>query len=266
LGKIDQLKQIVSRYSKIAIAFSGGVDSTFLAKICKDTLSQNIILFTFASPVHPQFEVKEALSIARYLDLPLEVIASKEMENPLFYKNPPDRCYHCKKGLFTTVLSLAREKGCGAVFDGSIADDDDDYRPGKKALEELGVISPLKLAGFTKREIRDASRKLNLPTAGKPSNSCLATRIPYGEKITIEKLKRIEQAEEAIRDEGFTVFRVRSHGNTARLEFSAGEMELAWKMRKKIYDICRQSGFVFAALDLRGYKSGSMNEGLDRDR
>ncbi|MBP1666224.1 MAG: PP-loop domain protein, partial [Bacteroidetes bacterium] len=188
------------------------------------------------------------------------IIVSEEIEIPGYADNPPDRCYYCKSELFGKIRYIGIKEGYEAVFDGSNADDLKDFRPGMKAKQEKGVISPLAESGFTKNDIRYFSAKLNLPTATKQSYACLASRFPYGERITKEKLDRVGGAEFEIRKLGFTQFRIRSHENLARLEFIPSEMDKAWRMKNKLTEICRKSGYNYITIDLTGYRLGSMNE------
>ena len=260
--RIESLKNFIANYDSVIIAFSGGVDSTFLAKVAGEVVGIKVLLITATSSTYPQREYEEAVRLAQEMNLTHRTIVSEEIDYPGFSTNPPDRCYHCKKELFRKIHQIASSEGYAVVFDGSNIDDTKDYRPGFKALSELGTVSPLREMNFTKDEIRKYSTRLGLPTADKPSFACLASRFPYGEEITYEKLKRVGDAEEAIRSLGFKQFRVRSHKDLARLEFSPSEMESAWDMRNELERACRKTGFVFVALDLLGYRTGAMNETL----
>ncbi len=252
----------MQKYSSAVIAFSGGVDSTFLARVAKDVYGDKLLLVTATSSTYPFYELEEAKSLAELLEIRHRIIVSEELEIPGYSDNPPDRCYYCKNELFTKIKYIADIEGYDAVFDGSNADDLNDFRPGMKAKKELGVISPLAETGFTKNDIRYFSSKFNLPTATKQSYACLASRFPYGEKITKEKLDRVGEAEFEVRKLGFTQFRIRSHENLARLEFISSEMALAWEKRTELSDICKKSGFSYVTIDLAGYRTGSMNEVL----
>jgi uncharacterized protein len=262
MDTMKRLLEILSSYSSAVIAFSGGVDSTFLAKVAKDAISGKVLLVTATSSTYPFFELEESKSLAKLIGLEQRIITSEEVDIPGFADNPPDRCYYCKSGLFTLVKHIAGEEGYQVVFDGSNADDTKDYRPGMRALAELGIVSPLRSAGMTKEDIRKFSRELNLPTADKPSFACLASRFPYGERITKEKLARTEKAETGIRDLGFSQFRVRNHEELARLEFIPAEMDRAWQLRETLIAVCKQAGYVFVAIDAQGYRAGAMNETL----
>ncbi len=256
------LKKRLEHFKSAVIAFSGGVDSTFLARIAKDVYGEKLLLITATSSTYPFYELDEAKSLALMLGIRHMIIVSEEIDIPGYADNPPDRCYYCKSELFGKIKHIADQEGFEAVFDGSNADDLKDFRPGMKAKQEKGVISPLAETGFTKSDIRYFSGELKLPTATKQSYACLASRFPYGEKITIQKLDRLAMAEYEIRNLGFTQFRIRSHENLARFEFIPEEMEKAWGLKDKLSDICKRSGFVYVTIDLQGYRTGSMNEVL----
>ena len=260
--KLEILKSRLKEYQSAVIAFSGGVDSTFLARVAKDVFGDNLLLVTATSSTYPFYELDEAKSLAKLLGIKHKIIVSEEIDIPGYADNPPDRCYYCKSELFGKIKYIASQEGYQVVYDGSNADDLKDFRPGMKAKQEKGVISPLADSGFTKDDIRFFSGKLNLPTAGKQSYACLASRFPYGEKITKVKLDRLATAEFEVRKLGFTQFRIRSHENMARFEFIPSEMDKAWGIREKLTEICKNSGFTFVTIDLKGYRTGSMNEVL----
>lgn len=262
--KLDHLNSIIRRYPSALIAFSGGVDSTFLSHVAGKVLENKVLLVTAASSTYPVSEQEEAKRLAASMGLPHRIIVSEETDIEGFADNPPNRCYYCKQELFGKLTRLAKKEGYAAVFDGSNADDLGDYRPGRKAISELGVISPLCEAGLTKEEIRTISRERGLPTADKPSFACLASRFPYGEKITRDKLDRVGQAEEKLKRLGFKQFRVRSHQDLARIEVAPAEMDLAWSIRSDMNEAIKSCGFTFVALDLQGYRTGAMNEALDK--
>jgi uncharacterized protein len=260
--KIKILKARLNDYSSAVIAFSGGVDSTFLARIAKDVYGDNLLLITATSSTYPFYELEEAKSLAKLLGIKHKIIVSEEIDIPGYADNPPDRCYYCKSELFSKIKFISSQEGFDVVFDGSNAEDMKDFRPGMKAKLEKGVISPLAEAGFTKEEIRNLSAELKLPTATKQSYACLASRFPYGEKITKMKLDRLATAEFEVRKLGFTQFRIRSHDNLARFEFIPSEMDKAWEIKDQLIEICRRSGFNYITIDLTGYRMGSMNEVL----
>ncbi|QEK13367.1 ATP-dependent sacrificial sulfur transferase LarE [Crassaminicella thermophila] len=259
--KYTNLKNIIKNFKKVAIAFSGGVDSTFLAKVCKDTLDENAIAITIHAAIHSNREIEEAKALAKKIGIKHILLEKDVLELNAFKQNPNNRCYLCKKEIFTQIKEIAKNNGIDYVLDGSNLDDLGDYRPGLKALEELDIKSPLKEAKLKKEEIRILSKQLNLPTWQKPAFACLATRFPYGEMITKEKLKKVEQAENYLMDLGFKQFRVRYHENMARIEVDPEE-------RVKFFDISfmdqvsekfKSFGFKYVSLDLQGYKMGSMN-------
>ncbi len=261
------LRAYLQKYKSAVIAFSGGVDSTFLARVAKDIYGDNLLLITATSSTYPFYELDEAKSLAKLLGIKHKIIVSEEIDIPGYADNPPDRCYYCKSELFGKIKYIATKEGFEAVFDGSNADDLKDFRPGMKAKLEKGVISPLAETGFTKSDIRHFSTELKLPTATKQSYACLASRFPYGEKITKVKLDRLASAEFDVRELGFSQFRIRSHEDLARFEFIRDEMDKAWSLREKLTDICKKSGFKYVSIDLIGYRTGSMNEALsDKDK
>ena len=262
MNRLEQLRKYIAGYDSALIAFSGGVDSTFLAKVAADVLGEQVLLVTATSCTYPASELADAERLAGQLGLRHRVIVSEEIEIPEFAQNTPDRCYHCKHELFSKLGAMARKDGLAAVFEGSTVDDLSDYRPGTRAIKELGIISPLLETGFTKNEIRFFSGELHLETAEKPSYACLASRFPYGETITREKLSRVAAAEEEMKKLGLRQFRVRSHENLARIEVAPAEIERGWELRSEIDDLCRKAGFTYTALDLRGYRTGAMNEAL----
>ena len=265
--KYEQLKSILQDLDSVVIGFSGGVDSTFLLKVAKDTLGDDVLAVTARSSTYPEREFLEAKEYAKNLNAKHEVIVSEELDIEGFSKNPIDRCYHCKNELFSKIQAVAKEKDYKYVLDGSNLDDVGDYRPGMKAAKELGVRSPLREAEMTKADIRALSQKLNLPTWNKPAFACLSSRFPYGNEITKDKLSMVEKAEEYLRSLGIIQTRVRHHENIARIEVDPRE-------RKKFFDeevmdevgkTLTGFGFAYVTLDVLGYRSGSMNEVLSED-
>lgn len=265
--KYENLKSILRGLGSVAIGFSGGVDSTFLLKVAKEVLDEEVLAVTARSSTYPEREFLEAKKYARDFNAKHLVITSEELDIEGFSKNPIDRCYHCKNELFSKILAVAEEKGYKYVLDGSNLDDVGDYRPGMKAAKELGVRSPLKEAELTKEEIRILSKKLNLPTWNKPAFACLSSRFPYGNEITEEKLTMVEKAEEHLRSLGIRQTRVRHHENIARIEVDPKEREKFFDVNilDDIGDRLKKIGFTYVTLDVLGYRSGSMNEVLSQE-
>ncbi|MCM0080359.1 ATP-dependent sacrificial sulfur transferase LarE [Geomonas sp. Red32] len=261
--KYAKLQVILTEMGSLVVAFSGGVDSTFLLKAALDTLgSENVVAVTATSPTYPESEFAEAKRLAGSLGARQLVVVSNELEIPGFSHNPKDRCYHCKSELFRICTDKARELGLAFVADGSNTDDLGDYRPGRTAACELKVRSPLLEAGLSKGEIRELSKGLGLPTWSKQAYACLASRFPYGTEITEERLGQVEKCEEFLKAEGFTVYRVRFHLETARIELSEEELPrmLEPSLRRRVVDFFKACGFTYVSLDLQGYRTGSMNE------
>jgi uncharacterized protein len=261
--KERRLESILRAAESVVLGYSGGVDSTLLLRKSLDVLgAANVLAVTAASATYAAEEVDEATRLAESLGAPHERLRSTELEDEGFLLNPPERCYYCKSDLYGDLVALASARGFRAVIDGSHAEDALDFRPGLKALDERGVLSPLKDAGFTKADIRELSRRLDLPTADKPANACLASRFPYGEAITTEKLGRVGRAERVLREAGFPVARVRHHGAVARIEVPPEDRERLLAAAAEIVPLLKQLGYVWIACDLEGYRSGSMNEAL----
>ncbi len=260
--KLEILKSQIRAYPSAMLAFSGGTDSTLLAFVSKEILGEKLNLVTATSPIYPQSELDDVRRISDFLNLEPNFTELDVFSIPKFVNNPPDRCYHCKKNLFKKIVELAKKRNINAVFDGSNISDESDFRPGRKALKELGIISPLSLAEITKPDIYALSSHFNLPTATKASMACLASRFPYGELITRQNLARVEQAEKAMHDLGYHQLRVRSHGDLARLELSSEEIQRGFQERDRLIDIMKQSGFTWCCIDLQGYRTGAINEML----
>ena len=246
------------------IAYSGGVDSTFLLKIARDTLGSNILAVTADSPTYPSQEIQEARALARKLSARQLTIETEEFADSNFIRNPPDRCYYCKKELFSKLRKIARENHLNHVLDGSNLDDEKDFRPGMRAAREFQVRSPLREAGLTKEDIRQLSKEADLVTWNKPALACLASRFPYGKPLTKQGLSRVGKAERLLRDMGIGQVRVRDHTHIARIEVSRGEIDrlLSDSFRNKLVDKLKELGYTYVTLDLEGYRTGSMNETL----
>ncbi|MBU3188102.1 ATP-dependent sacrificial sulfur transferase LarE [Clostridium bowmanii] len=262
--KFQKLKDNLKDLGSVAIAYSGGVDSTFLLKVAADVLGDSVIAITAKSSTYPEREFKEAVKYIEGIGAKHIVIISEELEIEGFAKNPVNRCYYCKKELFSKIRKVADDNNINAVLDGSNADDVSDFRPGMKAARELEVISPLKDAGFTKNDIRVLSKKLGVPTWNKPAFACLSSRFPYGNEITVEKLSMVERAEQFLMDLGFRQIRVRHHEDIARVEVNAEEREKFFniELMDKVGNELKSIGFKYVTLDLLGYRTGSMNEVL----
>ena len=258
--KYRRLTECIAARSSAAVAFSGGVDSSFLCRAARDALGDRAVAITIVSPMLPKSEIDCAGEVARQVGIQHILIEENSIEDDVA-ANPRERCYFCKKREFARIIEAAQERGYAAVLDGSNVDDLGDYRPGLRALEELGVASPLREAGLTKADIRELSRRMGLPTWDKPAFACLASRIPYGERIDPAKLSRIERAEDHLRSLGFRQFRVRSHGDIARIETAPEERRRFFdeKALDSISRTLKSFGFLYVAFELEGYVMGSMN-------
>ncbi len=263
--KINKLKDILRSYKSGVVAFSGGVDSSFLLKVALDTLGQDPVLAVIGeSETFSAEEFKGAKMIAELIKANYKVIKTEEICDERFVINDSQRCYYCKNELFYKLKGVAKKEGLDYVFEGSNFDDIGDHRPGMQAALDLGVVSPLKEAGLTKEEIRMYSKKLGLPTWSKPSMACLSSRFPYGHEITVEELKMVEQAEKFLRGLGFAQLRVRHHGKLARIEVEVEELEklVSVEIRNQIIARFKEIGYVWISMDLQGFRSGSFNESL----
>lgn len=262
--KYDRLCGCLRGYGSVAVAYSGGVDSTFLLKAAHDVLGENAVSVTVRSNLIPERELAEAKEFCRKEGIRHVIHAVDELAIAGFAENPPDRCYLCKKSIYQGIAAIAAECGMRVVAEGSNLDDVSDYRPGMRAIAELSVSSPLRKAGMTKADIRALSRMLKLPTWEKPSFACLASRFVYGERITEEKLHMVERAEELLLSLGFRQMRVRVHGTMARLELLPEDIPRLMEagLRTRVAGELKQYGFSYVALDLAGYRMGSMNDGI----
>ena len=265
--KLSKLREIIAKLDSVVVAFSGGVDSTLVTKVCYDVLKDNAMAVTARSETYPDLEFKEAQKLAKEIGIKHLVIDTSELAIEGFANNPPERCYFCKTELFGKLKDIAREQGFLNVADGANLDDTKEFRPGLQASKELNVRSPLKEAGLAKGDIREVSKMLNLPNWNKPAYACLSSRFPYGQSITEKKLSMVSEAEKYLRGLGLIQFRVRHHETIARIEVLPEDIQIltTTPVREELTAKFKEIGFTYVTMDLAGYRSGSMNEVLSQN-
>jgi pyridinium-3,5-biscarboxylic acid mononucleotide sulfurtransferase len=262
--KEQRLRALVRSYDSLIVAFSGGADSAYLAYVAHNELGDRALAVTGDSASYPTFQRELADRLTKQFGIHHQIVFTEEFEDTNYTSNPPNRCYYCKNELYTKLAELAQTLGFAIICDGSNADDAGDYRPGRQAAREIGVRSPLEESGLTKAEIRELSRRAGLPTWNEPASACLSSRVPYGQVVTIEKLSMVDKAEIALKELGFRQVRVRHHGEVARIEVAEEELPRALdsEMAGRMSAALKALGFRYVALDLEGYRTGSLNEVL----
>lgn len=266
--KEQALRQRLQSLGSVIIAFSGGVDSAYVAYVAAQVLGDRVLAVTAESPSYPAAHKQDALKFVERFGLRHLIINTEEVHDPRYRSNPANRCYYCKTELYAKLVPLAKERGFAAICDGVNVDDLGDFRPGRQAAKEAGVLSPLVECGITKAEVRELSRRAGLPTWDKPASACLSSRIPYGMEVTVEKLNVIEQGEDILRRLGFKIFRVRHHGDIVRLEFGQEDLPraMSMEMAEHLTREFKALGFKYVTLDLEGYRTGALNEALRSTR
>jgi pyridinium-3,5-biscarboxylic acid mononucleotide sulfurtransferase len=263
--RLEELEAMIAPYGSALVAFSGGVDSSLALAVAARALpKESVLAVTSNNETYLPSELEQAEAFVRSLGVEHLVVNTRELDDPNYARNPANRCYFCKSTLYSDLRALAQEKGYACVVDGANKDDEGDYRPGRKAAKEIGVASPLAMAGLGKAEVRELARYLGLRTWDKPALACLSSRFPYGQEITPEKLAQVAKGEEFMRSRGYEQVRVRHHGEIARLEVGAAELERAFSEREEISAELKAAGFLYVTLDLGGYKPGSLNAALEQ--
>ena len=263
--RLEELEAMIAPYGSALVAFSGGVDSSLALAVAARALpKESVLAVTSNNETYLPSELEQAEAFVRSLGVEHLVVNTRELDDPNYARNPANRCYFCKSTLYSDLRTLAQEKGYACVVDGANKDDEGDYRPGRKAAKEIGVVSPLAMAGLGKAEVRELARYLGLRTWDKPALACLSSRFPYGQEITPEKLAQVAKGEEFMRSRGYEQVRVRHHGEIARLEVGAAELERAFSEREEISAELKAAGFLYVTLDLGGYKPGSLNAALEQ--
>lgn len=262
-SKLDRLRALIRPMGKVAVAYSGGVDSALLLRVSRDVLGNNVLAIMNVTSLTAPGEEDEAVSSARSMGVETIIVRSDPLDDVEFRRNTTERCYHCKRIVLGAIATAARERGVEKVIDGTHVDDLSEDRPGRRALAEMGVRSPLQESGLRKEDVRAIARQLSVPSADRPSGPCLATRLPFNQEITAEALRMVGEAEKVLKDLGLRTVRVRHHGAVARIEVPPGDIAALVDMREEIVQRFKRIGFIYVAADLQGFRSGSMSEAVD---